>query len=300
MSTATKSKAMNSDKDKFINKDNDVVLINDTTVVRNPNPNHNPNPKQTENERRQTAEKRQEKGQTGKEMKAFFAKKLEDEIAQYPASKKPASIVDAASEESSQISEFEMSDPLQIDPQQLSELLTASKMAELITVTNDVNKMCSPSAPISVSVDSNKKTREIAYDLFVTNKQLVNWKMKGLVTDWGELKKKVMELINDHLKIKMIRQAQKERLSISYEGTKKLVTNYKEIGRSFKDDGSAENVRRINSIVIGQFTNDTTYQAEIEKEVMQKLNLSYPEVDQTKKGCISRLVTQRKVEMVRI
>ena len=300
MSTATKSKAMNSDKDKFINKDNDVVLINDTTVVRNPNPTHNLNPKQTENERRQTAEKRQEKGQTGKEMKAFFAKKLEDEIAQYPASKKPASIVDAASEESSQISEFEMSDPLQIDPLQLSELLTASKMAELITVTNDVNKMCSPSAPISVSVDSNKKTREIAYDLFVTNKQLVNWKMKGLVTDWGELKKKVMELINDHLKIKMIKQAQKERLSISYEGTKKLVTNYKEIGRSFKDDGSAENVRRINSIVIGQFTNDTTYQAEIEKEVMQKLNLSYPEVDQTKKGCISRLVTQRKVEMVRI
>ena len=134
----------------------------------------------------------------------------------------------------------------------------------------------------------------------MTNKQLVNWKIKEIVGDWGELKKKVMELINDHLKIKMIRQAQKERLSISYEGTKKLVTNYKEIGRSFKDDGSAENVRRINSIVIGQFTNDTTYQAEIEKEVMQKLNLSYPEVDQTKKGCISRLVTQRKVEMVRI
>ena len=283
MSTATKSKAMNSDKDKFINKDNDVVLINDTTVVLNPNP------KQTENERRQTAEKRQEKGQPGKEMKEFFAKQLEDEIAEY-----------SASEESSQISEFEMSDPLQSDPLQLSELLTASKMAELITVTNEVNKMCSPSAPISVSVESNKKTREIAYDLFITNKQLVNWKMKELVTDWGELKKKVMELINDHLKIKMIRQAQKERLSISYEGTKRLVTNYKEIGRSFKDDGSVENVRRINSIVIGQFTNDTTYQADIEKEVMRELNLSYPEVDQTKKGCISRLVTQRKVEMVRI
>ena len=289
MSTATKKMAMNSDKDKFISKDNDVVSINDTTVVCNPNPTHNLNPKQTENERRQTAEKRQEKGQPGKEMKAFFAKQLEDEIAEY-----------SASEDSSQISEFEMSDPLQSDPLQMSELLTSSKMAELITVTNDVNKMCSPSAPISVSVESNKKTREIAYDLFMTNKQLVNWKMKEIVGDWGELKRQVMELINDHLKIKMIRQAQKERLSISYEGTKKLVTNYKEIGRSFKDDGSAENVRRINSIVIGQFTNDTTYQADIEKEVMRELNLSYPEVDQTKKGCISRLVTQRKVEMVRI
>jgi len=240
--------AMNSDKDKFISKDNDVVSINDTTVVRNPNPTHNLNPKQTENERRQTAEKRQEKGQPGKEMTAYFAKTLEDEIAAY-----------SVSEESSQISEFEMSDPLQSDPLQMSELLTASKMAELITVTNDVNKMCSPSAPISVSVESNKKTREIAYDLFMTNKQLVNWKMKELVGDWGELKRQVMELINDHLKIKMIRQAQKERLCISYEGTKRLVTSYKDIGRSFKDDGSVENVRRISSIVTGQFANDTGY-----------------------------------------
>ena len=89
-------------------------------------------------------------------------------------------------------------------------------------------------------------------------------------------------------------------MCISHEGAKRLVTSYKDIGRSFKDDGSVENVRRINSIVIGQFTNDTTYQADIEKEVMQTLNLSYPEVDQTIKGCISRLVTKRKVEMVRI
>ena len=138
-------------------------------------------------------------------MKAFFAKKLEDEIAQYPASKKPASIVDDLEdddeeEESSQISKFEKSDPLQ-----LKELITASKMAELITVTNEVNEMCSPTVAISVSVESNKKTREIAYDFFMTNKQLVNWKMKEIVGDWGELKRQVMELINDHLKIKMIR-----------------------------------------------------------------------------------------------
>ena len=186
------------------------------------------------------------------------------------------------------------------DPLQLKELITASKMAELITVTNEVNKMCSLTVAISDSVESNKKTREIAYDFFMTNKQLVNWKMKELVGDWGELKKKVMELINDHLKIKMIRQAQKERLCISYEGTKRLATSYKDIGRSFKDDGSVENVRRISNIVTGQFANDTGYQADIEKEVMKDLKLSYPEVDQTKMGCISRLVTKRKVEMVRI
>ena len=174
------------------------------------------------------------------------------------------------------------------------------QLAELITVTNQVNTLCNPTVAISVSVENNKTSREIAYDFFMTNKQLVNWKMKEIVGDWGELKRQVMELINDHLKIKMIRQAQKERLCISYEGTKRLVTSYKDIGRSFKDDGSVENVRRISSIVTGQFANDTRYQADIEKEVMRELNLSYPEVDQTKKGCISRLVTKRKVEMVRI
>ena len=98
----------------------------------------------------------------------------------------------------------------------------------------------------------------------------------------------------------MIKHAQKERLVISHEGAKRIVTSYKDIGRSFKNDGSEDNSRRIASIITGQLANDTGYQAVIEKEVMRELNLSYPEVDQTKKGCISRLVTQRKVEMVRI
>ena len=84
-----------------------------------------------------------------------------------------------------------------------------------------------------------------------------------------------MEKINDHLKIKVIKQAQKERLFISHEGAKRIVTSYKDIGRSFKDDGSVDNVRRISSIVSGQFANDTGYQADIEKEVMRELSLSY-------------------------
>ena len=154
-----------------------------------------------------------------------------------------------------------MSDPLQLD--------------ELITVTNQVNTLCNPTVAISVSVENNKTSREIAYDFFMTNNQLVNWKMKEIVDDWGELKKKVMEKINDHLKIKMIKQAQKERLCISYEGAKRIVTSYKDIGRSFNDDGSVDNSRRITSIISGQFANVTGYQADIEKEVMRELSLSY-------------------------
>jgi len=79
-------------------------------------------------------------------------------------------------EESSIISRFEMSDPLQL--------------AELITVTNQVNTICNPTVAISVSVENNKTSREIAYDFFMTNNQLVNWKMKKIVDDWGELKKR--------------------------------------------------------------------------------------------------------------
>ena len=156
MTTATKSMSMNSDKDNSINKDNVVVVNNDTTVVRT--------------KKRQTAEKSQEKGQTEKERREYFDTMLENKIVQYTAKeaatenrrmKKQASIVDDLEddeevEESSLISGFEMRDPLQL--------------AELITASNQVNTMCSPAIAISVSVENNKTSRDIAYDFFMTNK----------------------------------------------------------------------------------------------------------------------------------
>ena len=81
-------------------------------------------------------------------------------------------------------------------------------------------------------------------------------------------------------------------MCISHEGAKRIVTSYKDIGRLFKDDGSIDNSRRITSIINGKFANETRYQADIEKEVMRELNLSYPETDRKKLGCISRIVTQ--------
>ena len=38
--------------------------------------------------------------------------------------------------------------------------------------------------------------------------------MKETVDNWDELRDKVKNLINDHLKVKMIKQTQKERLCI--------------------------------------------------------------------------------------
>ena len=78
-------------------------------------------------------------------------------------------------EELSIISGFEMSD---------------LQMAELVTVTNQVNTICNSTVAVSVSVENNKALREIAYDTFMTNDQLVNWKMKKIVDDWNDLKKR--------------------------------------------------------------------------------------------------------------
>ena len=66
-------------------------------------------------------------------------------------------------EESPIISGFEMSD---------------LQMAELVSVTNQVNTICNPTVAISVSVEINKALREFAHDTFMSNDQLVNWKMK--------------------------------------------------------------------------------------------------------------------------
>ena len=55
-------------------------------------------------------------------------------------------------------------------------------MAELVSVTNQVNTMCNPIVTFSVSVENNKDLREIAHGLFM-NKDQLNWKMKETVDD---------------------------------------------------------------------------------------------------------------------
>ena len=67
----------------------------------------------------------------------------------------------------------------------------------------------------------------------------------------------------------MIKQAQQERLCISIQGARRIITSYNEIGKAFKYDSSEENISRITSITGGQFANEPGYQGVIEKEVMR-------------------------------
>ena len=93
------------------------------------------------------------------------------------------------------------------------------------------------------------------------------------------MRKKVKDLIDDHLKVNIIKKTQKERLCISIQGAKRIITSYNDIEKSFKNNDSEENIRRISSSTSGQFANEPGYQVNIEKEVMRDLNVCYPEAD---------------------
>ena len=96
----------------------------------------------------------------------------------------------------------------------------------------------------------------------------------------------------------MITHAQKERLCITNQYVRRIITCYNDIGKSFKFDDSQENISRTASITSGQLSNNNGYQVSIERDVMRDLNLCYLDVEQKITGCIARIVTQRKVEMV--
>ena len=68
--------------------------------------------------------------------------------------------------------------------------------------------------------------------------QLVNWKIKKSVDDWDELRDKVKNLIDDHLKVRMTKYAQRKILCITNQGSKRIITSYNDIGKTYKFDDS--------------------------------------------------------------
>ena len=85
---------------------------------------------------------------------------------------------------------------------------------------------------------------------------------------------------------------------ITNQGAKRIITSYNDIGKSYKFDDSQENISRISSITSGQFANDNGHQVSFERDIMRDLNLYYLDIEQKITGCLSRIVTQRKVEML--
>ena len=127
--------------------------------------------------------------------------------------------------------------------------------------------------------------------------------MRTSIPDWDVLRNKIKRTIDDKLKLRSIRNAQQEQMTITHNNAKRVIVNYSEIGRSYKEDGSSNNCAKVFKVTKHSFLKDKGYELRMKKSNMSEHQLSYiEELDKTKaklvKGCIARMVVKRKVEMV--
>ena len=182
--------------------------------------------------------------------------------------------------------------------------IDSSVMGSLSMAVTKVNDLCSDGDIVTASIENDSETRRISRELFLmVDGQKVNYKMKTSVPDWAELREKVKKTIDDYLKLIIIKYAQESRMVVTHQNVSRIIVNYSEIGKSWKNDGSPSNQEKLNQVMTRNFKKDKGYEVRIEESVMREHNLSYiDELKGTKgkvfKGCIARMVTRRKVEMV--
>ena len=182
--------------------------------------------------------------------------------------------------------------------------IDSSVMGSLSMAVTKVNDLCSDGDIVTASIENDSETRRISRELFLmVDGQKVNYKMKTSVPDWAELREKVKKTIDDYLKLVFIKYAQESRMVVTHQNVSRVIVNYSEIGKSWKNDGSPSNQEKLNQVMTKNFKKDKGYEVRIEESVMREHNLSYiDELKGTKgkvfKGCIARMVTRRKVEMV--
>ena len=182
--------------------------------------------------------------------------------------------------------------------------IDSSVMGSLSMAVTKVNDLCSDGDIVTASIENDSETRRISRELFLmVDEQKVNYKMKTSVPDWAELREKVKKTIDDYLKLIIIKYAQESRMVVTHQNVSRIIVNYSEIGKSWKNDGSPSNQEKLNQVMTRNFKKDKGYEVRIEESVMREHNLSY--IDELKgmkgkvfKGCIARMVTRRKVEMV--
>ena len=98
-----------------------------------------------------------------------------------------------------------------------------------------------------------------------------------------------------------MRNAQQEQMTITHNNAKRVIVNYSEIGRPYKEDGSSNNCSKVFKVTKHYFLKDKGYELRMEKSIISEHQLSYiEELDKANlaKGCIARMIVKRKEEMV--
>ena len=118
-----------------------------------------------------------------------------------------------------------------------------------------------------------------------------------MVPSCADLRAQVLNKISDQLKLVFVKNARQQQIKVIYsEGFERIVQNYIEIGESFADDGTKQNINKLYHIIVIGFTK--TYKYDI-KKVMTDLNLVHS-CNFNFKGSIARIVFKRKGDMVSI
>ena len=167
-----------------------------------------------------------------------------------------------------------------------------------MTVTVD-NIMNEEFTTITESV-KDKTSKHITKDYFVTKRQRVNNEMKKMDPDWEDLRTRVNKMIDSALEEEMVVEAQRINLKYTEKDQMVMVQNFREIGKSWKMDGSVGNAKKINQVAYGVFGSKKNigYEYYLESTIMKELKLEYSDLSKGR-GCIASMISRRKADLAK-
>ena len=146
----------------------------------------------------------------------------------------------------------------------------------------------------------DKTVKHITKDYFVTKRQRVNKEMKEMDPDWEDLRTRVNKMIDSALKEEMVVEAQRINLKYAEKDQMVMVQNFREIGKSWKMDGSVSNAKKINQVAYGVFGSKKNigYEYYLETSIMKELKLEYSDLSKGR-GCIASMISRRKADLAK-
>ena len=192
---------------------------------------------------------------------------------------------------------FDEEDPSQGVDYNAADLLTPTIVPGEVNATEDEHE----AQVTTITFDSaviEKQVRIIDREYFVTKKQRTNNLRKTEIgQEWEILKRDVLKIIDSDLNLQFILNAQNKGIKFLSNNTRQNAQSIKDIGASYAQDLSNENMTKMNYVMYTWFTDNPLFVKNLENNVMRELNLEYDKKTEDM-GCIARLVNMRKNDKV--
>ena len=192
---------------------------------------------------------------------------------------------------------FVEEDPSQGVDYNAADLLTPTIVPGEVNATEDEHE----AQVTTITFDSaviEKQVRYIDREYFVTKRQrLNNLRKTEIGQEWEILKRDVLKIIDSDLNLQFILNAQNKGIKFLTNNTRQNAQSIKDIGASYAQDVSTDNMTKMNYVLYAWFTDNPLFVNNLENKVMRELNLEYDKKTEDM-GCIARLVNMRKNDKV--